>query len=82
MAQPQIPYAAIAVGIGVLLGIWAFIEAESEGARIFIVAAMVLVFLVRVVWPGLAGQVVSLVGWTVFGIGCFVFIKWRGVGIR
>jgi hypothetical protein len=39
-------------------------------------------FLLRLVWPGRTGALVGTIGWTVFGAGAIIFIKWKGVGIR
>jgi len=77
-----INYAAIGVGIGLLLGIWAFIEADSVKGRVFIVTTMVCLFFLPVLWHRPAAFIASYAGWAVFGIGCFMFIKLRGVGIR
>ncbi|MGA2361161.1 MAG: hypothetical protein ABSG73_01755 [Candidatus Aminicenantales bacterium] len=77
-----INYGAIGVGIGLLLGVWAFIEAESVGGRIFIAATMACLFFLPVVWRRSTASFVSYLGWPVFGIGCFIFIKLRGVNLR
>jgi hypothetical protein len=77
-----INYGAICVGVGLLLGIWAFIEAESVEGRVFIVTTMVCLFFLPVLWRRSAAFIVSYIGWAVFGIGCYIFIKLRGVGIR
>jgi hypothetical protein len=79
---PQIPYGAIGFGIALLVGIWAAVLAETLKGRVFIIGAMLGLFLLRGVWPGRAGQLVGAIGWTIFGIGAIVFIKWKGVGIR
>jgi hypothetical protein len=78
----QIPYGAIGVGIGLILGVWALVEAESAGGRVLIAALMVAIFFLPVIWRGPGGQIVRLVGWVLFGIGCYIFIKVRGVPIR
>lgn len=77
-----INYGAIGVGIGLLLGIWAFIEAESIKGRVFIVTTMICLFFLPVLWRRSAAFIASYIGWAVFGIGCYIFIKLRGVGIR
>jgi hypothetical protein len=79
---PQIPYAAIGIGIAILLGIWAFIEAETDRGRVLIAAVMAFFFILRILWRGSTGNLVWLIGWMVFGICCLIFIKWRGIGIR
>ncbi len=78
---PQIPYAAIGLGISFLLGIWAIIEAETIEGRLLIIGVMVGLFFLRVLWPTRLGSIVWQLGWIVFGISCFIFIKWRGVRI-
>ena len=77
-----IPYQAIGIGIGFILGIWAFILAETAKGRAFISITMILIFFLPVVWRHPASGLISFIGWIVFGMGCFIFIKWRGVGIR
>ncbi len=76
-----IPYHLIGIGIGFLLGIWAFILAETAKGRAFISITMILIFFLPVVWRHPASGLVSFIGWIVFGMGCFIFIKWRGVEI-
>lgn len=78
----QIPYEGIGLGVSIFLGVWAFIEADTDRGRIFIAATMAVLFLLPKVWQGLAGSIVRLIGWTVFGIGCLIFLKYRGFGIR
>jgi hypothetical protein len=77
-----INYGAIGVGVGLLLGVWAFIQAESAGGRIFIAATMAGLFFLPIVWRRSAASFISYLGWSVFGIGCLIFIKLRGVNIR
>jgi len=76
-----IPYQAIGIGLGFLLGIWAFIEADTFKGRVFIAATMITIFFLPVVWRHPAGGIVSFICWIVFGLGCYIFLKWRGVGI-
>jgi hypothetical protein len=77
-----IPYQAIAIGIGFLLGIWALTQADTVKGRVFIASAMAAIFLLRIVWQSAAAEMVSFICWVVFGLGCYVFMKYRGVGIR
>jgi hypothetical protein len=76
-----IPYQAIGIGIGFLLGIWAFIEADTIKGRVFVATTMAAVFFLPVVWPSAAASFISFICWIVFGAGCYVFLKYRGVGI-
>jgi hypothetical protein len=76
-----IPYQAIGIGLGFLLGIWSFIEADTVQGRIFIVAMMALIFFLPVVWRSAALRFVSFIGWMIFAVGCYIFLKLRGVGI-
>ena len=78
----QIPYAAIATGIAVLLGVWAFAEAESATGRVVIAALMLTLVVLSALWRTGAGRIAGLVAWSVFGIGCYVFVKVRGAPIR
>jgi hypothetical protein len=72
--------AAIGIGIGLLLGIWALVIADSGKARTTILGAMVVIFLLPVVWHGPAAQTVSLFAWIIYGAACFIYVKWRGEG--
>ena len=77
-----IPYQAIGIGLGFLLGIWAFIEADTAGGRIFIASTMIVIFLLPVVWRSKAASLISFILWMVFAVGCYIFLKLRGVGMR
>jgi hypothetical protein len=76
-----IPYQAIGIGLGFLLGIWALIEADTFRGRIFIVGMMAGIFFLPVVWRSAASRFVSFIGWMIFAIGCFIFLKLHGVGV-
>ena len=79
---PQIPYAAIGIGIAVILGVWAFLAAETARARGVIVGAAVLIVLTGAIFRSAAGQLVSLAGWVIYGIGCVIFLRLNGLEIR
>ncbi|HOW85401.1 MAG TPA: hypothetical protein P5119_07830 [Candidatus Aminicenantes bacterium] len=79
---PQIPYQAIGIGIAVILGVWAFVVAETAKERAVIAGFAILIFLVGSTFRSLAGQVVSLAGWILYGIGCIVFLRLNGMEIR
>jgi len=76
-----IPYQAIGIGLGFLLGIWAFIVADSVKGRVFIAATMMAIFFLPVVWQSGAARLVSFIFWMVFALGCYIFLKYRGVGV-
>ena len=78
----QIPYTEIGIGIAVILGAWAFIVAEDERARAVIVGLPVLIFLLRLIFPSLAGRLASLIGWMLYGIGCIIFLRLNGLSVR
>jgi len=78
----MIPYGAIGIGVGVILGVWALVEAETAGGRVFLAALMIAIFFLPVIWRGPGGQLAQLVAWVVFGVGCYVYIKLRGVPLR
>jgi hypothetical protein len=78
----MIPYAAIGTGIAVILGVWAFLVAETIKQRAVIVGFAVLIFLFGALLRSTAGQVVSLAGWVVYGLGCIIFLRLNGVGVR
>jgi hypothetical protein len=77
-----IPYAAIGIGIGFILGILAIVEAETTNGRLFIIAIMAAIFLLPVVWRTGTASLISFICWIVFGIGCYIFLKLRGAGVR
>jgi hypothetical protein len=79
---PQIPYSAIGIGIAVIFGVWAFVVAETAEERAVIAGIAVLVFLVGSVFRSRAGQLVSLVGWIVYGIGCIIYLRLNGLDVR
>ena len=76
-----IPYQAIGIGLGFLLGIWAFIVADSVKGRILIASAMAVIFLLPVVWRSPAAGLISFICWVIFGLGCYIFLRYRGVGV-
>ena len=76
-----IPYQAIGIGLAFLMGVWAFIEADTAGGRTFIAATMIALFLLPAVWRSKAGSLVSFILWMVFAVGCYIFLKLRGVGV-
>jgi ABC-type dipeptide/oligopeptide/nickel transport system permease component len=73
-----IPYGAIVIVVGVVLGVWAFLEAGSAAGRLLVAALMVAIFVVPSIWRGTRGQVARFVALSVFGIGCYLFVKLRG----
>ncbi len=75
-------YGVFCVGLGLFFGIWACIEAESVKGRIFIITTMLCIFFLPVIWHRLAAYSLSYIAWAILGIGCYIFIKLRGVGIR
>jgi hypothetical protein len=78
----QIPYTEIGIGVAIILGAWAFIVAEEERARAVIVGLPVLIFLIRLIFPSPTGRLMSLIGWTLYGIGCIIFLRLNGVSVR
>jgi hypothetical protein len=82
VAVPQIPYAGIGLGVALLLGIWAFLIAETVRERTVIAIAPIFAFAVRFIIPTRAGRVISLVGLMVYGIGCIIYLRLNGMGIR
>jgi len=78
---PQIPYAAIGIGIAVIVATWAFIIAGTAGERAVIAGVAILLFLVGSAFRSLIGQVIALVGWVVYGVGCLIFLRLKGMGV-
>jgi hypothetical protein len=79
---PQIPYAAIGIGIAVIFGVWAFLVAETVKERAIIAGIPAVIFLVRVLLPSPAGELISLIGWVIYGIGCIIYLRFNGMEIR
>jgi hypothetical protein len=79
---PQIPYSAIGIGIAVIFGIWAFVVAETVKERAIIAGIAIFVFLIGAVFHSLAGQLIALIGWVLFGIGCIIYLRFNGMEIR
>ncbi len=79
---PQIPYSAIGIGIAVIFGIWAYIVAETAKERAVIAGIAILVFFVGAILRSRAGQVISLIGWVLYGIGCIIYLRFNGMEIR
>jgi hypothetical protein len=76
-----IPYQLIGMALGLLLGVWAMLVAESAEARILIGFIMAALFFLPLVWRPAKGLIFFL-AWIIFGAGCYFFLKWRGVGLR
>jgi len=74
-----IPYQLIGMGIGFLLGVWAFILTEAVKGRVFIAIVMFSLFFLPLLWRSQSSSFVSFMGWIVFGLGCYIYIKWRRV---
>jgi len=79
---PQIPYAAIGIGIAVIFGVWAFIVAETAKERTVIAGIAILVFLIGAIFRSAAGQLIALIGWVLYGIGCIIYLRFNGMEIR
>jgi len=79
---PQISYSAIGIGIAVIFGIWAFIVAETAKERSVIAGIAILVFLAGAILRSPAGQLIALIGWVLYGVGCIVFLRFNGMEIR
>ena len=78
----MIPYAAIGIGIAVLLGAWAFLMAETIKERAVILGIPFVIFLIPIVIRSSAGRLISLVGFAIYGLGCLIYLRYQGVGIR
>jgi hypothetical protein len=79
---PQIPYTAIGIGVAVIFGVWAFIVAETLKERGLIAGIPALVFLIPVLFPSRIGRLISLVGWMLYGVGCIIYLRLNGIGVR
>jgi len=79
---PQIPYSAIGLGIALLAGVWAFFVAETVRDKAIILAAAAVSFGLRFLIPSRSGHVVSFVALMVYGIGCLIYLRLNGIGVR
>jgi hypothetical protein len=79
---PQIPYSAIGIGIAVIFGIWAFIVAETVKERTVIAGIPAVIFLVGALFRSPVGQLISLIGWVFYGVGCIIYLRFNGMEIR
>ncbi len=78
----QIPYSAIGIGIAIIFGVWAFIVAETVKERAVIAGLAVLVFLIGAILRTRTGQLIALIGWVVYGVGCIIFLRLNGMEVR
>ena len=79
---PRLPYAAIGIGIAVILGVWAFLVADAAKERAVIAGIPALVFLAGAMFPSFTGRAISLISWILYGLGCIVYLRYNGIGIR
>ena len=79
---PQIPYSAIGIGVAVIFGVWAFVVAETAKERMVIAGFAILVFLVGSIFRSQLGQLIALIAWVLYGIGCIIYLRFHGMEIR
>ena len=79
---PQIPYSAIGIGVAVIFGVWAFVVAETAKERMVIAGRAILVFLVGSIFRSQLGQLIALIAWVLYGIGCIIYLRFHGMEIR
>jgi len=77
-----IPYGAIGIGIAVIFGVWAFVIAETVRARAILAGIPVLIFVIGGLLPSRAGQLITLFGWVLYGVGCIIYLRLNGMEIR
>ena len=82
MMVPQIPYTEIGIGIAIILGVWAFLVAEDDRERALLAGIPVVVFLIRLIFPSPAGRLISLLRWMLYGLGCIIYLRYRGIAVR
>ena len=78
----RIPDQEIGPGIAVLMGIWAFIVADTIEERAVISGIPAIVFLIPVVLRSATARLVSQLGWLFYGVGGIVYLRYKGLGIR
>jgi hypothetical protein len=82
VAVPQIPYTAIGMGIAIILGIWAFLVAETDKEKAIIAGLPLVFFLIRLIFPSPAGRLISLLGFMLYGLGCIIYLRLNGLAVR
>ena len=82
VSVPQIPYAAIGIGVAILFGVWAFLVADTVRERAIILIAPLLALVAPSLVPSRAGRAISLVLWMAYGIGCIIYLRLNGLEIR
>ena len=78
----MIPYSAIGIGIAVIFGVWAFVVADTVRARAILAGIPVLIFVIGGLLPSRAGQLITLFGWVLYGVGCIIYLRLNGMEIR
>jgi hypothetical protein len=38
--------------------------------------------LIPVLFPSRIGRLISLVGWMLYGVGCIIYLRLNGIGVR
>lgn len=72
-----IPYALIGDILALALAVIAFSMAENKG-RIIIATVMISLFISPRLILSTSLSIICFTGRMVFGIGCLLYIKWRG----
>ena len=79
---PQIPYSAIGIGVAVIFGVWAFVVAETVKERMVIAGIAILIFLFGSVFHSRVGQLIALIAWVLYGVGCIIYLRFHGMEVR
>ncbi len=78
----QIPYADIGLGVAVIIGIWAFLVAETIKERVIIACVPIVLFLIPRIIRSPTGALIALICWMLYGIGCLIYLKFQGFPVR
>ena len=78
----QIPYTEIGLGIAIILGVWAFLVADTVKERAVILGIPIAIMIITAVFRSRAGSLVSLVGWMLYGVGCIIYLRFNGMELR
>jgi len=73
----QIPYLLVINIIVLIIFIFAFIAAETKG-RIILAALLALLFILPYLFPIPAVGWACYIGKAIFGIGCYIYIRYHG----
>ena len=74
----QLPYAEISAVFALIIVALALFECSTKG-RIAIIGILLISFALPIVFPSSAVSLICTIGRLLFGIGCFIYLRYRAV---